>query len=323
MPPRTSKDDVTRSVRTSKDDVRANRASKDDVRKPFHLKDDVKKKRHDLIAKRNTKREEEAAFIFNKFDTDKSGSLDEAALHRCFTDLGFSNGRQNRTDEDTKEWVRKELKRGDKKGTGRLGYDDFVEYYNRYVVGHRRQFEHTFELGQQIGQGAFGAVYRAKRVGGVPGGVAAGELVAVKQVEKDRSDEVALELLHNEITIWEQLQHVNLVRLLDVFETDTTLSLVTELCRGGDLFERLAKVSGLLASHPQLATPLPHYPPDLFLTAERTPCGARAGERLLGARCLAPCAPDRRRRRPPARARRGALRPEAVEHPRNGERGGG
>lgn len=43
--------------------------------------------------------------------------------------------------------------------------------------------------------------------------------------------------------IWEQLQHPNLVQLLDVFETDECLYLVTELMRGGDLFKKLEKAN--------------------------------------------------------------------------------
>jgi hypothetical protein len=46
-------------------------------------------------------------------------------------------------------------------------YPDFVDYYNRFVVGHRRNFEETYELGQQIGRGAFGNVFRSKKIGGV------------------------------------------------------------------------------------------------------------------------------------------------------------
>ena len=34
-----------------------------------------------------------------------------------------------------------------------------MEYYNRFVVGHRRQFSDTYELGPLIGKGAFGKVY--------------------------------------------------------------------------------------------------------------------------------------------------------------------
>ena len=44
-----------------------------------------------------------------------------------------------------------------------------------------------------------------------------------------------------EISIWQKLKHTNLVQLLDVFETDMHLFLVTELMKGGDLFKHLTK----------------------------------------------------------------------------------
>ena len=120
-----------------------------------------------LIAQSNETRAEEATFIFHKYDSANKGGLVEDDLLRCFTDLGFSNGRQNKTGDELRDWVRRELKRGNKKGTGSLSHDEFVDYYNKFVVGHRRRFEETYELGQQIGKGAFGFVFRAKRIGGV------------------------------------------------------------------------------------------------------------------------------------------------------------
>lgn len=48
--------------------------------------------------------------------------------------------------------------------------------------------------------------------------------VAVKKMTKEKG--IKMDLLHNEIMIWEQLKHPNLVQLLDVFETDDQLYLV-------------------------------------------------------------------------------------------------
>ena len=76
--------------------------------------------RAQLLAKSNSTREEEAAFIFHKFNESKSGQMDEDELLRCFGELGFSNGRQNKSDEDMRKWVRQELKKGDKAGNGKL-----------------------------------------------------------------------------------------------------------------------------------------------------------------------------------------------------------
>ena len=47
-------------------------------------------------------------------------------------------------------------------------------------------------------------------------GRAAALQVAVKQVKKEKKEKDEMDLLHNEIIIWEQLKHPNLVRLVDV-----------------------------------------------------------------------------------------------------------
>ena len=179
----------------------------------------VRAARAELIAKSNETRAEEATFIFHKYNSTGEGVTEDDLL-RCFLDLGFSNGRQNKDDGQLKEWAKRELKKGatQKRGDGKLSVEEFVEYYNKFVVGHRRQFEETYEMGGQIGKGAFGLVFKAKRVGGVEHGVPVGTPVAVKQINKQGG--LPMELLHNEIMIWEQLKHPNLVRLLDVFETD-------------------------------------------------------------------------------------------------------
>ena len=63
-------------------------------------------------------------------------------------------------------------------------------------------FEETYEMGSQIGHGAFGNVFRAKRIGGLAtqGSVTVGTQVAVKQVKKEQGN--YKDLLRNEIIIW-------------------------------------------------------------------------------------------------------------------------
>ena len=67
----------------------------------------LKDQRAELLAKSNESHAEEATFVFHKYNS-KHGGLD---LFRCFNELGFSNGRQNRTNEEMREWVRREFKR--------------------------------------------------------------------------------------------------------------------------------------------------------------------------------------------------------------------
>ena len=220
-----------------------------------------------LLEKNLEEREAEATFIFHKFDVSQTNSLDEDELFQCFAELGFSNGRQNKTEEEMRKWVRQELsKHAVEKADGKLSvrqsqhhrlaptpmpppcsprvthartagraavpyalphrrvhartmrarapqYEEFVKYYNKFVVCRRRKFEETYELGAKIGEGAFGFVYRAKQIGGglssggASSGTDDGQQVAVKKVRKHAdSESVHMEMLRNEITIWEQLK---------------------------------------------------------------------------------------------------------------------
>ena len=74
---------------------------------------------------------EEANFIFHKYDQNKDGQIDEDELALCLQGLQVRiNGRQRKTEEEVRDWVRKELKRNDTDGDGQLSFDEFVEYYN-------------------------------------------------------------------------------------------------------------------------------------------------------------------------------------------------
>lgn len=68
------------------------------------------------------------------------------------------------------------------------------------------------------------------------GGRKAEALVVPKQL----NNPVQLQTLKKEIEIWLSLDHPNIARLLEVFEDDTTVYLVSESCPGGSLYDYLA-----------------------------------------------------------------------------------
>lgn len=111
-------------------------------------------------------------------------------------------------------------------------FDEFVDFYNTFIEN-KHNFEDYYDSnGKTLGKGAFGTVTLSKKLD-------TGQPVAVKEIMKEGVD---LTLIKNEIFIWEKMQHPSLVMLLDVFESEDKLLLVTELMRGGDVFERLDKV---------------------------------------------------------------------------------
>ena len=108
--------------------------------------------------------------------------------------------------------------------------------YNAFVAKHRSQIDELYELSDdELGKGAFGVVLKGRRVD-------SGLHVAVKRLSKAKIAE-GLELLHNEIAVWEAIDHPHLVQLLDVFEDPEHLTLITEHMRGGDLFVRLKSIA--------------------------------------------------------------------------------
>jgi hypothetical protein len=141
-------------------------------------------------------------------------------------------GRSKRTDEQMQEWAQRELSKSDTNGNGELCFEEFLSYYNAFVAKHRSQIDELYELSDdELGKGAFGVVLKGRRVD-------SGLHVAVKRLSKAKIAE-GLELLHNEIAVWEAIDHPHLVQLLDVFEDPEHLTLITEHMRGGDLFVRL------------------------------------------------------------------------------------
>ena len=85
---------------------------------------------------------------------------------------------------------------------------------------------------EKLGSGTLGAVYLAKDK-------ATHERVAVKAIKKTNISDV--ESFRNEISILRSLDHPNIIKLLETWETDHICFLVTEVCEGGELFDHIVK----------------------------------------------------------------------------------
>lgn len=63
------------------------------------------------------------------------------------------------------------------------------------------------------------------------------EWYAIKSIRKAKVSKI--EVLKREIQILKEVKHPNIIELIDVFEDSKYLHLVTELCTGGELFDRI------------------------------------------------------------------------------------
>ncbi|CAK9091625.1 Calcium-dependent protein kinase 29 (OsCDPK29) (OsCPK29) [Durusdinium trenchii] len=89
------------------------------------------------------------------------------------------------------------------------------------------------EVYESLGSGAFGTVLKVRHTG-------TGELRACKAVQLQNGSEALKELVELEVTMLKSLDHLNLLRLFEAFrDGDRCVYLVTELCAGGSLAERL------------------------------------------------------------------------------------
>lgn len=89
-----------------------------------------------------------------------------------------------------------------------------------------------YRIGKVLGQGAFGEVRmcihresNAQR--------------AVKVLRKSHMDDDEKRMLFNEINILKEIDHPNIVKMYEFFEDEKRYYLVTEICKGGELFDEV------------------------------------------------------------------------------------
>ena len=97
-----------------------------------------------------------------------------------------------------------------------------------------RLFE-TYSLNHIIGHGAFGKVFNATHI-------STKIERAVKCVDKLNLTPESRKRMMEEVEILRALDHPNIVRVIEVIEDERNLNIITELCRGGVVFDRIIKM---------------------------------------------------------------------------------
>lgn len=89
-----------------------------------------------------------------------------------------------------------------------------------------------YKVGKVLGEGAFGQVRVAQNRD-------SGAKRAVKMLTKATMDDDEKRMLFNEINILKEIDHPNIVKMYEYFEDDKRFYIVTELCKGGELFDEI------------------------------------------------------------------------------------
>ncbi|XP_052173617.1 CDPK-related kinase 1-like [Diospyros lotus] len=108
--------------------------------------------------------------------------------------------------------------------------------------GYSKQFMAHYEMGEEVGRGHFGYTCSAK---GKRGSLK-GQDVAVKVIPKSKmTTAIAIEDVRREVKILRALTgHRNLVQFYDSYEDDDNVYAVMELCKGGELLDRILSRGG-------------------------------------------------------------------------------
>ena len=100
-----------------------------------------------------------------------------------------------------------------------------------YVTAGNKDIKVKYDIDpREIGHGHYGVVRKAKNR-------ETGELFAIKTIRKAKVSR--LDSLRREIDILQTVDHPQIIKLVDVYEDDKFLHLVTELCTGGEMFDRI------------------------------------------------------------------------------------
>lgn len=97
---------------------------------------------------------------------------------------------------------------------------------------------HNYQVMDQLGEGAFSVVYRAKNL-------RTGQLVAIKILRKFQMDEKQKSAVLKEVTIMRQLSHPNVVEFIEFIDSEPYYYIVQELISGGEIFSAIVNYTYL------------------------------------------------------------------------------
>jgi len=91
-----------------------------------------------------------------------------------------------------------------------------------------------YERGREIGRGGFSVVMEGEQKG-------TGEKFAIKCIKKSNVERDDIKLLRREIQIMKKVDHPNILKLFEVFESEEEFFLVMELVEGKELFDKIVE----------------------------------------------------------------------------------
>mmetsp|Transcript_23609 Transcript_23609/g.23355 ORF Transcript_23609/g.23355 Transcript_23609/m.23355 type:complete len:282 (+) Transcript_23609:19-864(+) len=106
-----------------------------------------------------------------------------------------------------------------------------VTLKKQWFVGSKSSnIENSYRFEAELGSGAYGKVMKAVNLN-------SNQTVAIKMIQKIRVKDY--KTFNKELAILSIMDHPNIVKVLETYETERICYLVMELCEGGELFDRI------------------------------------------------------------------------------------
>eukprot|EP01083_Nonionella_stella_P131156 398234_1 len=102
------------------------------------------------------------------------------------------------------------------------------------VASNRFDIKDFYKIGKQIGVGKFSSVCECTHI-------KSSKKYAVKIIDRKLLDDREREALRTEIAVLKLVSHPYIVQIRNVYETKSTIYIVMNLVKGGDLFDRIVK----------------------------------------------------------------------------------
>ena len=196
--------------------------------------------------KKNKKKEKKDEEQTNEKDVDKTKEnyKRKKKTHKTIS-INFNNHSKipedlNNNSEQSISNNDKNFKRRHKKSTtlvekSRLGHNLFKEELKLCVSNQTLIEEQTgdpslrYKVLNKLGDGSYGTVYSAINI-------LTGSKIAMKKIEKIKENEIDDLQIKNEIDILKKLDHPNIVKIYEFYDTKKNYFIITEYCKHGELY---------------------------------------------------------------------------------------
>jgi calcium-dependent protein kinase len=111
--------------------------------------------------------------------------------------------------------------------------NDIIINSSLFVRRNQEEFKNIYLLGDLIGKGSFGKVYKVMHN-------QTKHLRAMKMVFKKNIEES--NIIEREISLLSQLDHPNIIKVFEYFDTNSSFHIIQEFASGGELFDKINEI---------------------------------------------------------------------------------